>query len=80
MRGKKPPKYHNFDEIFAWGVSCVHTLYRSGLNLADPSHTKLGMVIEDLEHVFATVKRLGMRRTVSLLGALKNRGKPILPS
>ena len=34
----------------------------------NPSHTKLGMVIEDLEHVLGPLKRLGVWRTVSPIG------------
>jgi len=42
-----------------------------GLN---PSPTKLGMVIEDLEHVHAPLKRLGVWRIVSPLGGIENLG------
>ena len=37
--------------------------------------TKLGMVIEDLEHVLARLKLLGVRRIVSQLGGPENLGE-----
>jgi len=39
------------------------------------SPTKLGMVIEDLEHFLAPQKLLGVRRTVLPLGGADNLGK-----
>jgi len=41
---------------------------------ANPSPIELGMVLEDLEHVFAPQKRLGFRCIVSPLGDAKNLG------
>ena len=40
----------------------------------NPSPTKLGMVIEDLKHVLAPLKLLGMWRIVSSLGGAENFG------
>ena len=40
----------------------------------NPIATKLGMVIEDLEHVVSPLKRLGVRRIVSPLGGTENLG------
>jgi len=55
----------------AWWTDKKLNVFRhpgGGWNL---SHTKLGMVIEDLEHVLAPLKRLVVWRIVSPLGALK---------
>ena len=41
-----------------------------------PSPTKLGMVIEDLEHVLAPLKRFVIRRIVLPLGGAENWGNP----
>ena len=38
--------------------------------------TKLGMVVEDLEHVLVRLKLLAVRRTVSPLGGAENLGEP----
>jgi len=44
----------------------------------NPNPTKLGIVIEDLEHVLPPLKLLGVRRIISPLGALKIWGNPTL--
>jgi len=43
----------------------------------DPSPTKLGTVIEDLEHILAPWKLLGVQCTILLPGSAEIQGKPI---
>ena len=43
----------------------------------NPSPTKLGTMVEDLEHVLAPLKLFRIQRTVSLLEGPENLGKPI---
>jgi len=42
----------------------------------NPSHTKVGMVIEDFEHILASQKLLGIQCTVWLQGGTENSGNP----
>jgi len=42
----------------------------------NPSPTKLGTVIEDLEHVLAPIELLGIRHIVLSLGGAENLGEP----